>query len=399
MESKEILIKLARGTASEAEKDAFVKWANSLSDHEYNNLLLEYEAIIAKQPVDTPYDSILLQNIHKQIHQEESGASGKVVSIHKTKIKWWMAAAVILVLFASGYFFLNRSTSNKSFVAQNNPASVNDIAPGGNKAVLTLADGSTIVLDSAQNGILASQGNVKVIKLVNGKLAYQPSTFNLQSSTQYNTISTPLGGKYQLDLADGSKVWLNSLSSIRFPTVFNGKERIVEITGEAYFEVAHNKEKPFEVKHGDVTVQVLGTHFDVKTYSDAPSLKVTLLQGAVKVNKGNNEALLSPGWQADIRSSGNININKDVNLEEVMAWKNGKFVFDRADIQTVMRRLSRWYKMDVAYQGNITAHFGGSVSMDVPISKVFEMLEMTGGVKFQINGQNVTVLPGDLHKQ
>lgn len=332
----------------------------------------------------------ILDLVHQKIHTDNQPAKVFRLSIWK-KVA---AAAVIIFLLGTGAYLLFLSNQKKEIAKTENKNVPDDIMPGGNKATLTLANGSIIVLNNVQNGAITQQGNTKILKLSNGQLAYK-SLNEKPTGVLYNTITTPRGGQYQVILPDESKVWLNSMSSIRFPTTFAGSERVVEITGEVYFEVVHDAKKPFVVRHDDVAVQVLGTHFNVKTYSDAPSFQITLLEGAVKINKGDKEALLSPGWQAAIEKSGSISIDKQVNLDDVMAWKNGKFVFDRADIQTVMRILGRWYDIDVSYYGNVTSHFGGSVSMKVPISEVFKMLEMTGGVKFKIEGNNVKVLSGE----
>jgi ferric-dicitrate binding protein FerR (iron transport regulator) len=308
--------------------------------------------------------------------------------------RWWAAAAILLLLASGSYFFLGRQQSKKEVAVVKKNVPVNDVAPGGNKAVLTLADGSTIILDSAQNGTLSSQGNIKIIKLDDGQLAYDRSGVKASPEVLYNTISTPKGGQYQLTLSDGSKVWLNAASSLRFPATFSGKERKVELTGEGYFEVAHNANMPFIVTKKDVQIKVLGTHFNVNAYDDENAMKVTLLEGSVKVSKGNEGKMIVPGEQASVSNSdGEINVKQQVDLEMVVAWKNGNFQFDRADIQSVMRQISRWYNVEVDYQGNVSQHVGGTISRDVNISDVLKMLEMTGGVKFKIDGKKIIVIP------
>jgi ferric-dicitrate binding protein FerR (iron transport regulator) len=210
----------------------------------------------------------------------------------------------------------------------------------------------------------------------------------------YNTISTPKGGQYQVTLSDGSKVWLNAASSLRFPATFSGKERKVELTGEGYFEVAHNKKMPFHVTVNDLDVEVLGTHFNINAYADESAIKTTLLEGSVKVVKGNETKIIEPGEQASVTTSEDeINVKQQVDLEQVVAWKNGIFQFERADIESVMRQISRWYDIDVDYHGRVSEHFGGTISRDVNISDVLKMLEMTGGVNFKIDGKKVIVMP------
>jgi ferric-dicitrate binding protein FerR (iron transport regulator) len=302
---------------------------------------------------------------------------------------------------------LNRSTiPPKAAVVQEKPKSQlkNDVLPGGNKAVLTLGNGATIILDSAHTGALAQQGNTQVVKLNNGQLLYNHTAKNGENSLTidhspltYNTLSTPRGGQYQLVLPDGSTVWLNAASSIRFPTAFTGNERNVEITGEAYFEVKKNAAMPFTVKmNNGASVQVLGTHFNINAYDDEETIKTTLLEGSVKITKDAALAIIRPGEQATLshksQTSQNIPVQK-VDVEEVMAWKNGAFQFGGATIETVMRQISRWYDVEVEYKGNISLHFAGTISRNVNISQVLEMLEKAGGIKTTIKGNKVIVTP------
>lgn len=387
--------------------DDFIAWMQS-PEHPsgliWKNLIEEYPATSIeienakrlfnsiKSRKNKEIDSTIKDRVWERI-QKQSYPGSKVIKMNLRRL--FIAASIILIASSLVlYYAVNKNQDQQNLSASITTTYLNDIAPGGNKAVLKLSDGSTIVLDSAHNGLLSTQGNSKIIKLKDGQLAYNTSSGG-KNTVMFNTISTPRGGQYQLQLSDGSNVWLNAASSITFPTQFSGTTREVTIKGEAYFEIAHDKKKPFMVTNGDLSVQVLGTHFNVKTYSDGPTFQVTLLEGGVNVINENNHVILSPGWQAIIKKSGIIDVDRNANIEEVMAWKNGKFIFNREDIQTIMRRLSRWYDIDVAYDGNISAHFGGTISMEVPISKVFEMLEMTGGASFKIEGKKVTVMRGD----
>jgi transmembrane sensor len=216
---------------------------------------------------------------------------------------------------------------------------------------------------------------------------------NKSSEVVYNTISTPRGGQYQLMLADGSKVWLNAASSLRFPASFVGKERKVELLGEAYFEVAKNAKMPFKVKVNGMEVEVLGTHFNINSYENESTIRTTLLEGSVKINKNNSSSLLKPGQQAQMNKAGEIKIINDADVEEAIAWKEGKFQFDRADIHDIMRQLTRWYDVDVEYKGTVSSHFGGTISRDVNLSQVLNMLHLTGEVKFQVEDRKVVVMP------
>jgi ferric-dicitrate binding protein FerR (iron transport regulator) len=256
-----------------------------------------------------------------------------------------------------------------------------------------------VVLDSTNNGAITKQGNVTVIKLDDGQLSYKRSASTTSSTISYNTVSTPRGGQYQLVLTDGTKVWLNAASSLRFPTSFIGNDRRVEITGEAYFEVAHDNKKPFFVAVADMNVEVLGTHFNINAYPDERTIKTTLLEGAVKVESQNQSALLVPGEQARLLNApledGNRRLQtiNHVDLEQVVAWKNGKFQFNQASVETIMRQVSRWYDVEVVFEGPIPdKRFNGKMYRNVNASQVLSILE-EGGIHFRIEGNKVTVTP------
>ncbi len=310
-----------------------------------------------------------------------------------------VAASIILTLGLSYWLYERQGThsdQNEIPVAKVS----NDIkAPGNSRAMITLADGRKVYLDSAGKGTLATQGNVQLVKLADGQIAYHQKPESGNQELEYNTLFNPRGSKVvSVTMADGTKVWLNAESSLRYPTAFIGKERKVEITGEAYFEVAPSvsaddgTKKTFIVQKGDMRITVLGTHFNVNAYDDETVAKVTLLEGSVKINSGNTSGLLKPGQQARISSG--IKIGDDVDLEEVMAWKNGKFQFgDATDIATIMKQVGRWYDVDIEYKGTITRHIGGTISRFENASQVLKMLEMTGSVSFKIDGKKVIVMP------
>jgi ferric-dicitrate binding protein FerR (iron transport regulator) len=238
------------------------------------------------------------------------------------------------------------------------------------------------------------QGNTKVIHK-DGQIVYDDENMS-KNALLYNAITTPKGRQYQLTLADGSKVWLNAASSIRYPTAFPGNERVVEITGEAYFEITPDRIKPFRVFVKGMEVQVLGTHFNINSYDDEATIKTTLLEGSVKVKMNNNTRLLLPGQQAQISSNagdGDIKVVKDIDLAVVMAWKNGYFSFDKTDLGAVMRQISRWYIVDIIYTGKIPDRkFGGEISRNNNLSEVLKILEESK-VKFRIEGAKIFVLP------
>ncbi len=252
----------------------------------------------------------------------------------------------------------------------------------------------SLLLDSTKNGIITSQGNVKVIKLDSGQLAYTPASGKGISSSEisYNTISTPRAAQYQIVLSDGTKVWLNAASSLRYPTVFTGKDRQVVLTGEGYFEVAKNKEKPFHVQVGGLEVEVLGTHFNIMAYEDEDAIQTTLLEGSVKVIHNNQSDLLVPGREASLGRSSNQLTVGDANVQQAVAWKNGYFYFDKSDVKTIMRQVSRWYDLDIIYEAPVPdMKFSGKIERGLPLSGIAHLLE-SGQIHFRIEGKNCIML-------
>jgi len=317
---------------------------------------------------------------------------------HIKKIFLWpriaVAASIILAISVTGYLLLNHSNSNKTIAHTQEKQFKNDIpAPQVDKAILTLANGSTILLDSAYNGALAKEGDVIILKRADGRIDYKDKNSAPSEQIKYNTLTVLKGSKpFQLQFADGSQVWLNVASSITYPTAFVGKERKVKITGEAYFEIAHDAAKPFIVSKGTTSVQVLGTHFNVNAYDDEPNMKITLLEGSVEVKSQKSEVKIKPGEQAVVGLDGQLGINKDADLEEAIAWKNGRFEFSNADLATVMRQISRWYDVEVVYRGKTEYHFGGQIARSSSLVDILKILEISG-VRFTIEGKKVTVLP------
>lgn len=306
-------------------------------------------------------------------------------------------AASIIILFTIGfYFFSNRTPVQKVAIKIVEPK-VEVIAPGDDRAILTLSDGSKIILEDAKNGILANQAGVSIQKTSDGKLLYSFSnsantvTPQSEESVLYNKIETPVGGKYQINLPDGSKVWLNSSSSLRFSALFNGNTREVELSGEAYFDVSENKSKPFKVITKDQIVEVLGTQFNINSYSDEGSIKTTLIEGSVKIIYKDKVVLLSPGQQFQPKET--LAKVVEADTEEVVAWKDGYFVFKNEDIRSIMRKLSRWYNVEVSYSGNIPeVGFGGNISRSKDISEVLDVLQLTNAVHFKVEGRRITVM-------
>ncbi len=313
--------------------------------------------------------------------------------------RWLMpAAAAVLAVILGTYFLTGSSASTKetpeAVTATTPPPQ--DLAPGGDKALLTLEDGSVIVLDSTSNGVISLQDNIKVVKKANGQVVYEINGRQLSVADEpvYNTISTPRGGQYQVTLSDGTKVWLNAASSIRFPVVFTGDERKVEITGEAYLEVAKNIHLPFRAKAGGSEIEVLGTHFNVNAYDNETAIRTTLLEGRVKVHAPDKTVkTLSPGQQSAIDRSGKVQVVNNADTEEAVAWINGRFQFNSTDIATILRQIERWYDVDVEYRGTVSMRFTGQLNRSVFASKIFEKLALTDEVRFKIDGRKIIVSP------
>ena len=303
----------------------------------------------------------------------------------------YVAAAAVLVLFLGATLYLSLRSPGKpeSIVVEKQ---VNDLAPGQNGAILTLSNGQRIVLDSARNGLLATQGSIKVLH-ENGEIRYQPGD-KISEAGLLNTVTTPKGRQFQLVLSDGSKVWLNAASSITYPAAFDADARNVSITGEVYFEITHDESKPFRVSiQGKEEVEVLGTHFNINAYTDEPSVNTTLLEGSIRIKSINGQSrILKPGQQAQLNQ--NLEIVDGVNIGEVMAWKNGYFSFDGATTEAIMRQVKRWYDAEVVYEGNVKdERYAGSVPRSENASKLLEVLELTKTVKFTIEGRKIIVTP------
>lgn len=312
-----------------------------------------------------------------------------VVMEKKSHYRWIRyAAAVVIIIAASQSGQIWNSFKSKQ-VAKTQV--VHDIMPGGDKAILTLADGSTVVLDSMGNQQIAKQGGTSIVKAPGGKLTYNVA--NNSNEVLYNKITTPRGGQFQITLPDGTQVWLNALSSLRFPTVFNGSNRTVELTGEAYFEVQQHANKPFMVKVAGMQIDVLGTSFDVMAYPDEKQIQTTLIEGAVKVSTQGQVKVLQPGQQSQLEKDGKLNVLATTDVESVIAWKNGYFKFNQADLQTVMRQLARWYDVDVSFDGPIPDfRFVGELKRKASLSTNLKILSYSQ-VNFKMEGNTITVTP------
>jgi transmembrane sensor len=384
---------------SPVEVKALLKYFDAEEDHDQLKSLIwqHMEHAMAKDESTDAHLQLLSNSGFMKIKDAISDQYIKepIRTIPIYKRKWYLvAASVSLLLLASTAIYVFQQRKETVIAQRNNPAQHPDVDPGRNNATLTLDNGTKIVLDSAANGTLAQQGNANVQK-INGQISYLQTQETKNSNPVYNTVATANGNQYQLVLTDGSKVWLNAASSIRFPATFTGNERKVDITGEVYFEVAKDATKPFKVSFKDKSgapeeIQVLGTHFNVNAYPDEPEMKTTLLEGSVRIKNTNGVKMLEPGQQARIKPGG-IEIKKDVDIEQVMAWKNGYFIFDNTDVHTLMRQVSRWYNVEINFDGKVTEDgFSGKISRDVPLSKMIRILEMND-VYIVANGRKITI--------
>ncbi len=378
-DAKDLIEKYKLGICTPEEKQIIETWFHHLGENEISDFT-EDELVASRERLHT--------------NMLELTRSSNPVLVWK---RYLSAAAILIFVSFSTFFFLKEQTS---IVTKDPGNAINEIRPGNNKAVLTLADGKKITLNDFGNGEIAEQQGIKVIKSADGQLIYtlsNPKDFS--NSTLYNTIETPMGGQYQVNLPDGSRAWLNSGSYLRYPIKFSGKERKIEISGEVYFEVAKMEGIPFKVQAGEQTIEVLGTHFNVMAYTDEASINTTLVEGSVKVTNGKKSTIIIPGQQSRLKN-GEFEV-LSVDIDEAIAWKNGFFVFKNENLESMMRKISRWYDVEVVYQGNIVdKSFGGKISRSRNISEVLKILESTGSVHFEVipgssesNERRVIVMP------
>ncbi|MBN9381844.1 MAG: FecR domain-containing protein [Chitinophagaceae bacterium] len=360
---------------------AYLDELKSLMEESFHN-----DAFLSEE--DPRIKEIIQQNLQQKIAETTilSNRPSKLLNLRRLMV----AAAVLGIIGISALLFIFHPPARHKEVAAVSKRS--DVAPPkSSAATITLADGSRIALDSLTNGIIASQRNVNVIKLSDGQIAYKGNS----SETVYNTLFNPRGSTVvTLTLSDGTKVWLNNESSLRYPVAFVGKEREVEITGEAYFEVFHDRSKPFTVAINGAKVEVLGTHFNINSYPDAASINTTLLEGSIKVSRNGTARLIKPGDQAQVYQNGAIDIKSNVDLKDVMAWKNGYFHFDGVSTETIMKQISRWYDVDIVYVGDVKNElFAGSLPRSANVSEVLSLLEMTKTVRFSLEEKKIVVKP------
>lgn len=397
--------------ATTAQRDELMLlMADADREEEVNSLLKEYwDAFDPEKVLFTELESDAL--LDRMLQSPGLTSTHRRPGPRWRRYRWeWLAAASLLLFITVGTYLAVRQQFVTDKVSEK---PIEDVEPGREKAMLTLSSGRKIALDDAPVGILAEQGPIKISKAEDGALIYNVTTGGQSphpdEADEYNTISTPRGGRYKVVLPDGTRVWLNAATTLRYPTRFGNKVRRVELTGEAYLEVnsvgatgaERGSKVPFQVASGHQLVEVLGTHFNINSYADEKIAKTTLLEGRIRitnVNKGNKMKLI-PGQQCSISQTGELQLLKHVDLEEAVAWKDDIFSFKSSDIQSVMRQIARWYNVDVSYEGSIPdEHLTGYISRKVPISRVVKMLEQTSDLKFRIEGRKLVVMNSKHHK-
>lgn len=367
------------GTASEKERRLVEGYYDLLSAGKLSGISEEMKSKLRHE---------IYENIQAAL------TTAPVIPLHRRKAFRWSVAASVALLLATGAWFLFSKDRQRLPIAENPEAPV-EIAAGSNKAILTLADDRQIVLDSA-SGRITTEDGVTVMNQ-DGQLAYSGTA----NAVQYNTITVPRRGQYQLVLADGSKVWLDAESSLRYPTSFTGNDRIVELTGQGYFEVSPDPAKPFHVKTTLQDVTVLGTHFNINSYATEDAVRTTLLEGRVRIQSivgsgesrvdGQQSIVLKPGQQA-VLGQGALRLVQGADLEQVMAWKNGQFSFKHTSLEAIMNQVMRWYDVEVVYEGKQAISLSGYVDRNVPLSQTLKLLE-SNGVRLRQEGRKIIMMP------
>lgn len=390
---------LLHNRCSSGELDHFLEGVGS---DEHKAIYLELISSVLNEDINEEIDEKIRERLDKRlaaiINNEMIPPAKRPLQLRAKLFHKYAAAALIFLTLSVAAFFLidvyNNSKTAISFV--------NNIKPGGNKATLTLADGSKLSLTDITNGELVNQSGIRIVKTKEGELIYTITNENppvdAGSNPKYNILETPRGGQYRINLPDGTNVWLNAESSLKFPQTFAGfNERRVELNGEAYFEVSKDKAKPFKVISVSSSgvqeeIEVLGTHFNMSNYSDDKVAKTTLLEGSVRVTAASISKTLKPGQQSVLSTKG-LDVKK-VDVEEVVSWKNGFFIFENDNLEGILKKIGRWYDVDISYDGHLNhVEMIGAVSRSSSLAEVLEILEKTDKFKFKLQGRRVLVMP------
>jgi len=400
-DADQIFKKFLNNECSEAEVRQLVKQlADTNADTVFNDLILAQ--LTQKVDADDISDElrVKLAARFRNIIEENADLQHTIPLAHERfpkratlrRLKYAAVAALAICVLSAGLYVYQYNNHPQQQISKEK--SFSDAAPGGNKAVLTLANGKQILLTDAGNGVLAKEAGMRITKTADGQLVYHIDSAGSSSANNelsYNTISTPRGGQYQVNLPDGSKVWLNAASSLKFHADFSKAEkRDVILTGEAYFEVAKDKHKPFTVSTGRQSLEVLGTHFNVSAYANDNSTKTTLIEGAVSITSSHDRVLLKPGQQAELIGSLKVS---DVDAEESIAWKKGYFSFDDEELESIMKKISRWYDVDVAYKDAALKHelFAAYASRFSNVSLLLKRLNQVGKAHFELEGRIIQI--------
>ena len=383
--SEKLKALLEKTVWSEEDRQWLLHYLENNNTPELYQLMEEYfrEDLLVSQPHQET--DRVLHSIHESIRPTGTKRHLFILPVWKK----WTVAATVMVMFAGIIYLMNHlHRPNNDALAQKHPYK-NDVAPGHDGAILTLSDGKEIVLDSFSNGLLAMQGNIKVEKK-DGQILYDGKN----GEVLYNHVSTTTGRQWAVVLPDGSKAWLNAASSIHYPLTFHSNERLVEITGEVYFEVVHNQQQPFRVKVADQVIEDIGTQFNINAYANEDMIRTTLVEGAVKLSNASGNVLIHPGQQAFANGSSKKIQVTEVNVDDVIAWKNGFFGFRNSDIYTIMRQLSRWYDVDIQYEGTLShQRFSGKIDRSLSLVQVLQILDETKA-HFRIEeDKRIVILP------
>jgi hypothetical protein len=388
---RKLYIKYLQGNSSAEELITLMRHFDRYGEKSSLVDLIEKELL--QEPPNTEDSLTVKQGLSKNYAllnaQLTTKGSKKTISL------WWFSAAACLLLAIGAIWvaYFSKGLNNKELSATKKHYT-NDLPAASNKAILTLENGKKISLNDSDEGILAQDNGISVQKNKDGQVTFVLKGKDPNNAqTTYNTISTPKGGKYDIVLSDGTKVYLNAASSLKFPNTFKGSDRAVILTGEAFFEVAKNKQKPFIVNANGMEIKVLGTHFNVMAYDDEKNIQTTLVEGAVELKGKNAKALLKPGEQGSFSNQDNrINVMPvDVNI--ATAWKNGYFVFNNSSLQEVMRQLARWYDLKIVYDGQVPeSEFNGRIKRNSSLKKVLQVLQ-SSNVDFSLTGNTLTIKP------